>query len=255
MTDPNRTHIAVVLDRSGSMSAVRDDTIGGFNTFVEEQRKAPGTCDLTLVQFDDQYEVNYVAVPIDRVAKLTTDTFQPRGMTALRDGIGRTINEVGRRLSAMAEDQRPGRVVFVIITDGQENASKEFGAAKIKEMIEHQSKAYSWAFMYLGANQDAVATGMSMGISGGTSVTYAAGNVAHAFQCSSSNVASYRASPNCEVRELDFSMVQRASLADPGQTGVTLATDGITGVTLAHGLPQVVSHPAVYTTSGGTGQA
>lgn len=153
--------IVVVLDRSGSMQSIRNDMIGGFNAFIEEQRKLPGDCNVTLTQFDDQYEVVYQGKPLKDVPSLE---LAPRGGTALLDAVGRTISQVGTRLESTPEDQRPERVLFVILTDGHENASRELSKAKIKEMVEHQRSKYSWEFVYIGANQDSFGEAQSIGI-------------------------------------------------------------------------------------------
>ena len=141
MPDPKKCDITVVLDRSGSMEAVADDTIGGFNHFVKDQREEAGSACLTLVQFDTEYEFVHRALPIAEVPRLTRQTFRPRGGTALLDALGRSINETGARLAAMPEAERPGRVVFVVLTDGEENSSREFHAAKVGQMIAHQRAA------------------------------------------------------------------------------------------------------------------
>lgn len=164
MTKPENAAIAVVLDRSGSMQSIRDATIEGFNEFLQGQKAAPGEATLTLVQFDDHYEVDHDAAPLAEVSPLNTKTYVPRGSTALLDAIGRTINTLGERLAAMSEHDRPARVLFAIITDGQENASREFTRAKVFEMITHQREKYAWEFMFLAANQDAIASGRDMGI-------------------------------------------------------------------------------------------
>lgn len=170
----NLTDITIVLDRSGSMSTVQQDTIGGFNTFLNEQKNAPGDATLSLVQFDDHYEVVHTAVNIKDVPELNETTFVPRGMTALLDAIGKTIVTTGQRLAAMAEADRPSKVVFVILTDGGENSSREYiDSSKIKEMIKHQTEAYNWDFVFLGANQDAITVASSMGMLGGNAMTYA----------------------------------------------------------------------------------
>lgn len=167
--------ITVVLDRSGSMESIKSDTIGGFNTFLQEQKDTLDEGDLlTLVQFDDQYEVVHDAVPLEKVEPLDDKTFVPRGWTALLDALGRSINSTGARLAAMKEEDRPKKVIFVIVTDGLENRSKEFKHKQIMEMIEHQSEKYSWDFIYLGANQDAIKVGNSLGIATSDSMTYAA---------------------------------------------------------------------------------
>jgi len=190
MTDPNLTHITVILDRSGSMASIDKDTVGGFNTFVEEQQKAPGTATMTLIRFDNEAKADYIDKPIKDVPKL--HSVEPRGMTAMLDAIGKGINELGEKLSKLPEEQRPSRVIVVIITDGDENASKEFNHVQIKKMVEHQHKKYNWAFTYLGANQDAVLAARNMGISAANSSSFVGTNVRCAFRAASNVVGSYR---------------------------------------------------------------
>ena len=155
------TDITLVVDRSGSMQQVREDAEGGVNSFIAEQTKEPGEALLTLVQFDTEYEFLHKGVPISQVPRYE---LVPRGMTALLDAVGRAINETGERLAKMDEADRPGLVVFVVMTDGLENSSKEFSKATIKEMIERQQQQYNWHFTFLGANQDAFAEAGGMGI-------------------------------------------------------------------------------------------
>lgn len=192
----NKTDITIILDRSGSMESVKTDTIGGFNSFLSEQQKVEGEASISLVQFDDQYEVVYLDKDINSADKLTEATFQPRGMTALYDAVGRTINSVGQRLADLPENERPDKIVFVILTDGFENSSKEFSAAKIGEMIKHQRDIYKWEFMFIGANQDAVLSAQEIGISANAALTYAANaeGTQEAFGSIARNVASYRMS-------------------------------------------------------------
>lgn len=168
------THIVMVLDRSGSMHTVVDDTIGGFNRFVDEQKQVPGEATLTLVQFDDQYEFVHQNKRLSNVPPLDRKTFVPRGSTALLDAIGRAVNETGSYLAGLPESERPAKVICVIITDGGENASKEFSREKVFEMITHQQEKYGWQFVFLGANQDAIQSGASLGIAKGSSMSYAA---------------------------------------------------------------------------------
>jgi Mg-chelatase subunit ChlD len=166
--------ITIVLDRSGSMASVREDTIGGFNSFLEEQKAVPGSAALTLVQFDDQYEVLYEGRRLQDVPLLSAQTFVPRGSTALLDAIGRTVYATGIRLAAQPEHERPGKVLFVIMTDGEENASREFSRRQVFDMLTHQHEKYQWEVVFIGANQDAVATGASYGIPQTNSLNYAA---------------------------------------------------------------------------------
>jgi hypothetical protein len=122
----DETDVTVILDRSGSMEAIQSDVIGGFNRFLRDQQHESGECRLTLVQFDDQYDVVYTARSIADAPRLMDHTFQPRGSTALLDAIGRTIDATGARLAALSESNRPDRVMLVIVTDGLENASTEY---------------------------------------------------------------------------------------------------------------------------------
>lgn len=168
------TDITIILDRSGSMAIVANDTIGGFNRFIDDQKKTPGEARITLNQFDHEFERVMDAADIQNASHLTHETFVPRGNTALLDAIGRSIIETGKRLSSIPENDRPAKVVVVIITDGQENASREFTRAKIDEMISEQQKKYQWQFVFLGANQDAIATAASIGINRNAAMTYAA---------------------------------------------------------------------------------
>lgn len=165
------TEIVFVVDRSGSMSVIAADMCGGFDTFIEEQKKLPGECLVTLAQFDSAYELVYTGKPIADVPPLT---LVPRGATALLDAVGRTVDAVGERLGRTAEEDRPGKVLFVIVTDGLENVSLEYSRERVFKMIKHQQEKYSWDFIYLGANQDAISVADGMGISAGNTVNYVA---------------------------------------------------------------------------------
>ena len=170
----NLTEIVFILDRSGSMTHLTDDTIGGFNSFIEKQKGEPGEALLTTVLFDDQYEVLHNGVNLKEVHPITKDQYWARGMTAMYDAVGKTINDVGHRLSETPEQYRPGKVIFVITTDGLENASREFTQAKVKEMIQHQTEKYSWDFIFLGANIDSKQQAKNIGISEDYAANYAA---------------------------------------------------------------------------------
>ena len=159
----NLTEIVFLLDRSGSMSGLEKDTIGGFNAFIERQCQLEGETLLTTVLFDDQYEVLWNGVDAKKT-RLTDEEYYVRGMTALLDAVGKTILDVGYRLSKTDEKYRPGKVIFVITTDGMENASQEFTYEKVKELIRHQQEKYSWEFIFMGANIDAVQEAESIGI-------------------------------------------------------------------------------------------
>jgi hypothetical protein len=159
----NLTEIIFLLDRSGSMGGLESDTIGGFNAFIENQRKLEGKTLVTGVLFDDQYEVLWNGAEAEKV-KLTAEEYYVRGCTALLDAVGKTILDVGYRLSKTNEDNRPGKVIFVITTDGFENASREFTYNKVKELIKHQQEKYHWEFIFLGANIDAEREADNLGI-------------------------------------------------------------------------------------------
>lgn len=159
----NLAEIIFLLDRSGSMGGLETDTIGGFNAFIEKQRQMEGKTIVTAVLFDDKYEILWNGIDAVK-AKLTDKEYYVRGTTALLDAAGRTILDVGCRLSKTNEDQRPGKVIFVITTDGMENASREFTYAKVKELIKHQQEKYNWEFIFLGANIDASKEADSLGI-------------------------------------------------------------------------------------------
>lgn len=160
----NLTEIVFILDRSGSMSNLTNDTIGGYNSFIEKQKNQEGEAKLTTILFDDKYEILHDGINIQDVQPITNKEYCPRGMTALLDAIGKTINTVGERLNNTDENNKPSKVIFVITTDGHENVSKEFSQSKIREMIEHQKEKYNWEFLFLGANIDSVAVGNSYGI-------------------------------------------------------------------------------------------
>lgn len=170
----DKTEIVVVLDRSGSMQSVKADTIGGFNQFLDTQKQAPGEACITLAQFDDVYEVVYSGKPVKEAPILTAETYQPRGSTALYDAICKTIDETGKRLELLSEDARPSLVVFVIQTDGFENCSRTFKIADVNERIARQRDTYKWQFVYLGANQDAIAEASKFGITPGFAMSYGA---------------------------------------------------------------------------------
>lgn len=156
--------LIVVIDESGSMSSVRDDTIGGYNTFVETHKKLPGEARLTLVKFNSDYEIVHDGVDIKDVPLMTDATYMPSSMTALLDAIGKTIDTVGNRLAKTPEEERPEKVIFFIITDGAENVSKEYTSKQVKEKTTHQKEKYGWEFIFMGADQDAWGTSRGMGI-------------------------------------------------------------------------------------------
>lgn len=183
------TDITLVVDRSGSMGEIQSDAQGGVNAFIEKQAAEPGEALLTLVQFDTEYEFVHKGEPIKQVPKYT---LMPRGMTALLDAVGRAINETGERLAKIAEQDRPGLVVFVIMTDGLENSSHEFTSSQVKEMIEEQQTKYSWHFTFLGADQDAFAEAGKLGIDAVGAAQFSKGRVFAAYAGTASKVGRMR---------------------------------------------------------------
>lgn len=161
----NLTEMVFLLDRSGSMEGLEKDTIGGFNSLIAKQKKVKGSAKITTVLFDNEYEVLHNRIDLKEVVAMTADQYFVRGSTALLDSVGKTIQDIGKALAKTHEDNRPEKVIFVIITDGMENASNKFSQQQIKDMIEHQKAKYNWEFMFLGANIDAVAVAESYGIS------------------------------------------------------------------------------------------
>jgi len=168
------TEIICIIDRSGSMESIRSDAIGGFNRFLADQQEPDDPAQLTMVLFDDQYEVVHDGADIHTVPLLTNTTFVPRGMTALLDAVGKTLNTVSARLSEIPANNRPEKIIVAILTDGQENASREFTLPVIREMISHYTKDLKWDFIYLAATQDAFSEAGKMGISADNTMQFAA---------------------------------------------------------------------------------
>jgi uncharacterized protein with von Willebrand factor type A (vWA) domain len=197
-SDLNETEIVVVLDRSGSMGSIASATVEGFNKFLYEQQNSQGEAFITLVQFDDRYEMNYQSIPVKNASQLILgESFVPRGGTALFDAIGKTIEELKTNRD----------VVFVIITDGEENASKVYKQEAINKMIETLQKEDGWKFIFLAANQDAIKAGNSIGINGTNSMNYAAtsAGASRAFSTVSSNMATYRSAKSAAYFTADLS--------------------------------------------------
>jgi len=165
--------IAVILDRSGSMEAIATDAIGGFNAFVDSQRRQPGDARMTLILFDDRYEVPIKSQPLAQVPLLTRQTFVPRGSTALLDAIGRTIKKMTDSFAARPVANRPDTIIVAILTDGEENASRTFSQAHIADLIA-EKRAQGWEFIFLAANQDAIASATRLSIPAADAEAFAA---------------------------------------------------------------------------------
>ena len=194
MTKFNFTSINVLLDRSGSMSSILDDTIGGFNQFLSDQKALEGEAVLSLIQFDHEYEVIHNVVSLKEAPLLTKETYKPRGATALLDSLAKMINSTGKSLSEMKEEDRPSKVVFVVITDGHENCSVEFNKKIVYDMIVHQKTKYNWDFVYLCADESAISDAISYGFDHSGTVTYTKSKrgARSAFKGLSNCMASYR---------------------------------------------------------------
>ena len=214
MTDPNLTHLYLLLDRSGSMQSIRDDTIGAFDAFMAEQRQHAGDCRVTLAQFDDRYDVVYTDRPIDDVPGLD---LQPRGTTALLDAIGRLVTDAGAHLASLPEDQRPGAVIVGIMTDGYENASREWTHPAIKSLVQQQTKTYNWEFLYMGADQDAIEVGASLGVQANRSMTYSRDASGPAMAATSALVGRLRAAPATGAPAADIGYSAEERQASDGE--------------------------------------
>ena len=239
------THIAVVLDSSGSMQSIKKDTIGGFNGFLEAQKEAPGEATFTLIEFAQPQigaspwnvntpiggvlnvpredlnvpvTVKYDFMPIKAVSELTNESYIPSGGTPLLDTIAETINRTGKALRNLPEALRPSKVLFVIITDGEENASRVYNHQKVMEMIKHQSVVYKWEFMYLGANQDAIRVGATFGITRERSMSYgvSAGAIGSTYGVLATKTMAFRAASNAAdaTAALNFTVEERKSVED-----------------------------------------
>lgn len=169
--------IVCIVDKSGSMDSVKDDAIGGFNSFIETQMKLPGKAFFTFYLFDTEKKEICSGIPIEDIKKLNEETYVPGGMTALLDAVGTAIDSVGSRLQKMPEEERPEKVIVAILTDGQENSSKEYTQEQVKEMIETQQEKFNWDFVYISASPTAWEDSGSIGISAGDTIQYAATNV------------------------------------------------------------------------------
>ncbi len=173
----NVTEVVFILDKSGSMAGLETDTIGGFNSMLNKQKKAEGDAFVTTVLFNHHNEILHDRINVKGISPITDSDYEVGGTTALMDAIGFSIRKIAKVQKYTSEDQRADKVLFVITTDGMENASREFTPNKIKQMIEHQKEKYGWDFMFLGANIDAIATAAKFGIDEDFSVDYHADNI------------------------------------------------------------------------------
>jgi uncharacterized protein YegL len=198
MTNPDYRHYLLIVDRSGSMHAIKDEAQAGIRLFVKEQTAIPGKATLTLVQFDSVYEVVHDFTPLKAAAGYK---LEPRTMTALLDACGMAITRVGERLAAMPEHERPGKVSVLISTDGKENASREWKREQVRELFIRQQDEYQWQFSYVGANVDAFAEAGAMGIPAASTMNYAASSAGtqSAYAAASASNIRYATGQTCDV--------------------------------------------------------
>lgn len=166
------TELVFILDRSGSMSGLEADTIGGFNSLINKQKMEEGEALLSTVLFDDRAEVLYDRVPLNRIEPMNDKQYYVRGCTALLDALGGAIHHIGNVHKYAREEDRPEKTIFIITTDGMENASRRYTYKKVKAMVEHQRNKYGWEFLFLGANMDAIAVAGRFGVQANRAVNY-----------------------------------------------------------------------------------
>ena len=186
------TELVFILDRSGSMAGLESDTIGGFNAMLEKQKKVEGEATVTTVLFDDRYELLHDRIAIGGIRPLTGEQYYVRGCTALLDAVGRTIGKIANVQKNTSEEERAEKVIFVITTDGLENASREYSREQVRRMIEKEQEQYGWEFLFLGANMDAVSEGASLGIRAERAATY---------ECSSAGLSDNYQAVSCFLEQ------------------------------------------------------
>ncbi len=189
-----KTELVFILDRSGSMSGLETDTIGGFNAMLKQQKEVDGECFITTVLFDHEVMLLHDRIDIQAVSPMTAKQYFVRGSTALLDAAGSTINKIISVQRNTAEEHQAEKVLFVIITDGEENSSREYSLEKVRQMIEHQKEHYNWEFIFLGANIDAVSAAAGLGIHSDRSQNFVADRLGTNlnFRVMSEAVESYR---------------------------------------------------------------
>lgn len=191
MSDPNYTHIILVLDRSGSMRRIRDDTIGAVNTLVDDQKKQPGECTMSLVQFDHEYQRVYSFKTLGEIEPRSESNYIPRGNTALLDAIGRAVADELEYIGKLEEDDRPGLVVLAVLTDGAENASKEYKRDEVRALLQTRQDA-GWRVTYLSADSNAFADAPAYGVNRAAVLQFEAGSIQKAVGALSGSVVRCR---------------------------------------------------------------
>lgn len=188
----NLTELVFVLDKSGSMAGLENDTVGGFNTLLQKQKVLDGEANVTTVLFNTTDTMLYFRKNIQFVTEMTTEDFVVGGGTALLDSFGNMIDLIGKALSDTKEEDRPSKVIFVIMTDGEENSSQKYSVSQIKQMVERQRQQYSWEFVFLGANIDAISTAESYGMNAQHACSIFVGSYIESFGSIDNAVSSYR---------------------------------------------------------------
>jgi len=218
----NYTDINILVDRSGSMQSIAEDMLGGLRTFIAKEREAGTDARVSFYIFDDQYENVFSDKDIKDV-KDSDFTLQPRGWTALRDALGKTINSVGQRLEKISEADRPNRVLFVTITDGADNRSTEYNIDALKEMIVRQREVYAWDFVFLGANIDSFNAAKSYGIGAASTSNYMADSkgVAQMYSSLNENMRSYAMLDRSVDRGSTFSFADRVATKAAANAHIT----------------------------------
>lgn len=202
MTNPDYTHLELIVDRSGSMRSIMSDMNGAINQLLDEQAKLPGKLTVTVTLFDNEVEQPHVMVPVSEVGR---DLIVPRGTTSLLDAVGTSIVHLGKRLVDLPEASRPGKVLVGIVTDGRENSSREYTLAHVRELITQQREQYNWEFTYLGANVNAFAEAGAMGIPMGSAMNFApsAKGTRAAMSAQSAYLTDYRTSGAATFTDAD----------------------------------------------------
>lgn len=231
----NLVEVGFVIDASGSMGHLRNDTIGGFNSVIESQKSQEGETRISAVVFNSNVKTVYENTPVDDIVPLNNDTYKTWGCTALYDAMGTLIDSIGKRLANTSEEERPGKVLVVVITDGEENASQKYTFADIKEKVEHQQTVYSWEFMFLGADMNSMNQARSMGFKSEYTKTYSTNtrgvcsvyNVIDSVVCASKAVSRGDIDDNEYMRSMACAMDQ----IDSGDVETTINDNLFTDVT------------------------
>lgn len=225
----NLTELVAVVDKSGSMGSVRNDAIGGFNVFLEAQKKAEGEAKMTAVLFDTSFSFYAANADVQSVKNLDTESYVPNGGTALYDAVGKTIDEIGKKLAAMKEEDRPAKVIFAILTDGEENSSHSYSGVQVKEMIAKQRDTYKWDFVFLAAGEGAFKEGEALGMARTKMMKFAntGENQTKGFDSLTSYVANSRSMSNDAYAVYSASVNLQSSFDGSGAADLTALADKI----------------------------